>query len=104
MPSPVEDPQLNVPQNKVSDSCKDKSKLESDVPAIWCLACVQGDGPNVPLLTHPGYHANNTAAEGQNSSNARRQALRMIIELGPVSTHATLEDKVVGERDALVDS
>jgi hypothetical protein len=28
----------------------------------------------------------------------------MIVELGPVSTHATLEDKVVGERDALVDS
>ena len=99
----MEDPQLNMSQEKVCKGRKNKSKLEPDVAAIWCLPGKQCYFPNVPRLTHTSYHPNNAATESQDSSNAWRQALGMIIVFRPVSLHATLKVKVVGEGDTFVD-
>lgn len=99
----MEDPELNVSQDKVSNGRKNKSKLESDVATIWRLSGMDRNASHVPNLTHASDHARNTTAEGQDSGNARREALGMIIVLRPVSFHATLEVKVVGEGDAFVD-
>ena len=56
-----------------------------------------------PDLRHAGHHTSDAATEREHGGDARREASRLVVEIGVVTLHATLEDEVLGERDALVD-
>ena len=95
--------QLNVPQDEVRESCKGKAQLEADVAAVGRLTSLQGNGADPPLLAHARHHARDAAAERAHSSNARRQALGVVVQLWVVAAHAALEHEVICQRDSLVD-
>lgn len=64
---------------------------------------MQRDWSHEPGLAHSRNHASDTEAESANRCKARRELFRRVPVFRIVSAEATLEDEVVGQRDALVD-
>lgn len=62
------------------------------------------DWPDKPRLAHTQDHTHDTDAESGHGSDSRRQLLWLVVMLWPVTGKAALEEKVVRQRHALVDS
>ena len=99
----LEHPELDGSRNAVSAEGKCKAQLKPDVASKWRFARMQSDGANEPDLGHASHHPYNAAAEGEDSCDARRETLGLIVVLRAVTLHATAEDEMLGQRDSFVD-
>lgn len=97
-------PHLNRTSNQISNCRKSETQLKANVSTIRSVTGIKSNRPDPPSLAHTSDHTGNTAAKSKNSSDTRGKLVWLVIEFRSVSTETTLEDKMISDGNALVDS
>jgi hypothetical protein len=101
-PLSMEEPQFNLPQDKIADKGKGKAQFEADVASVRRFTRMQRDGTDEPNLRHARDHTRDAEAEGADCGDTRWQSLGIVVNLGDITREAVLEEEMIAEGDSFI--
>ena len=96
-------PLLQSPKNPVTDTTEPKSQRESNIASKLRVTDQLSDRAGEPYLRHAHNSTKDPEAKGENSSEARRQETRVLVDGKVVSGKAAFEEEMFGKGNAFVD-